>query len=311
MLGVDTVVDVDGVEHGKARDRSEAESMLRALFGRAHHVHTAHCLHLPGGEVREAVSTAVVQCGTPGHAELLAYLESLDWQGKAGAYGIQDEGARFLRVQSGPMDAVIGLHVEAVQRLLRGERAVRLWPDGLAARIAIALLVAVGLLVALDFWVAHADAAAQAPRTTVPAMGPEPRALARLGPPARAVVLCSDNDVVPADAAPVLAVMGNGGLVVRRPPPLARGPVAAVPELAALVLPKRELAELDPAQRAAVVDALGRLCGAGAAPEAVRTLGIAASREQIAALLRWVGGSLLCATAYGDSATVRPSTSPT
>lgn len=165
---------------------------------------------------------------------------------------------------------------------------MRPWPEGLAARIAIALLVAVGLIIALDFWVAHADAKAQAPRPVVPGFGPEPRALARLGPPARAVVLCSDNDVVPAEAAPVLAVTGNGELVVRRPPPLARGPGPVVPELAALVLPRRELAALDPAQRAAVVDALGRLCGAGAAPETVRTLGIAASREQIAALLRWV-----------------------
>jgi hypothetical protein len=165
---------------------------------------------------------------------------------------------------------------------------VRLWPDGLAARITIALLVAVGLIIALDFWVAHADAAEQPPRPVVPGFGPEPRALARLGPPARAVVLCSDNDIVPVEAAPVLAVLGNGELVVRRPPPLARGPGPVVPDLAALVLPRRELATLDPAQRAAVVDALGRLCGAGAGPEAVRTIGIAASRDEIAALLRWI-----------------------
>lgn len=123
VLGVDTVVDVDGREHGKAQDRAEAESLLRALFGRVHQVHTAHCLYEPRtGNVREVVSTAMVQCGTPRPRELAAYLESLDWQGKAGAYGIQDEGARFLRVRSGPLDTVIGLHVAAVERLLRGER---------------------------------------------------------------------------------------------------------------------------------------------------------------------------------------------
>ena len=47
VLGVDTVVDLDGTEPGKARDRDAAARMLRLLFGRSHRVHTAHCLSLP------------------------------------------------------------------------------------------------------------------------------------------------------------------------------------------------------------------------------------------------------------------------
>ena len=120
VLGVDTVVDVDGRELGKAADRAEAEQLLRALFGRSHRVHTAHSLiSLRSGEMREAVSTAVVLCGRPSEQELQAYLDSGDWEGKAGAYGIQDAGARFLRVEQGPLDTVIGLHVDAVRQLLR------------------------------------------------------------------------------------------------------------------------------------------------------------------------------------------------
>jgi septum formation protein len=120
VLGVDTVVDVDGREHGKARDAAEAARLLRALFGKSHRVHTAHCLIAPrSGAMREAVSTSVVICGTPSERELHAYLDSGDWQGKAGAYGIQDPGAHFLRVQQGPVDTVIGLHVDSVRQLLR------------------------------------------------------------------------------------------------------------------------------------------------------------------------------------------------
>jgi hypothetical protein len=163
---------------------------------------------------------------------------------------------------------------------------MRLWPDSLAARIAIALLVATLSIVALDLWLAHAEAASQPPHGT-PGFA-EPPAPMPVLTPARAVVLCADFASVPAEAAPVLAISQRGELVVRRPPPLARGPRAEAPELAALVLPKADLAALDPAQRAAVVDALGRLCGGAAAPQTVRALGVAATREQIEALLRWI-----------------------
>lgn len=120
MLGVDTTVDVDGQELGKARDRAEAELMLRRLFGRTHLVHTAHCLVVPEtGARHEEVASATVACDEPAAAALAAYLDSGDWQGKAGAYGIQDPTQQFLRVVDGDVDTVMGLHVAAVRRLLQ------------------------------------------------------------------------------------------------------------------------------------------------------------------------------------------------
>jgi septum formation protein len=119
VLGVDTVVDVDGVELGKPRDRAEAESMLRRLVGRTHLVHTAHCCVLPeSGARHERVVSATVAGGEPTAAELQAYLDSGDWEGKAGAYGIQDATQKFLRVVEGDFDTVMGLHADAVRQLL-------------------------------------------------------------------------------------------------------------------------------------------------------------------------------------------------
>lgn len=119
VLGVDTVVDLDGRELGKARGEAEARAMLRQLAGRTHRVHTAHCLvRGRDGCAFAELATAVVACRQPSDAELDAYLRSGDWRGKAGAYGIQDETQRFLVVAAGPFDAVVGLHVAAVQRLL-------------------------------------------------------------------------------------------------------------------------------------------------------------------------------------------------
>lgn len=123
VLAVDTVVDVDGVELGKAADRAEAEAMLRRLLGRTHQVFTAHCLIVPeSGAQHEEVARAVVAGSRPAAAELQHYLDSNDWRGKAGAYGIQDASQRFLRVIEGHVDTVTGLHVAAVQRLLARSR---------------------------------------------------------------------------------------------------------------------------------------------------------------------------------------------
>ncbi len=121
VLGVDTVVEVAGREHGKAADRQEAAAMLAAMAGQDHLVHTAHCLWDPGTDtVREELVTATVHCRAIGAGERDAWLDSEHWRGKAGAYGIQDPLATFVSLRAGPFDAVVGLHVAAVRRLLAG-----------------------------------------------------------------------------------------------------------------------------------------------------------------------------------------------
>lgn len=120
VLAVDTVVDLDGVELGKPSDRADAERMLRQLAGREHRVHTAHCLCLPAiGTCVEEVSHATVRCGPVVEASLRHYLDSGQWRGKAGSYGMQDDAQDFFALVDGAFDTVVGLHVPAVQRLLR------------------------------------------------------------------------------------------------------------------------------------------------------------------------------------------------
>lgn len=127
-LGVDTVVELDGEELGKPPDRQAAEQMQRRLAGRLHRVHTAHVLVAPAvgpaGAGREPwraeeLCSATVACREPSPAELAAYLDSGDWVGKAGAYGLQDASQTFLQLVDGDFDTVVGLHVAAVRRLLQ------------------------------------------------------------------------------------------------------------------------------------------------------------------------------------------------
>lgn len=119
VLGVDTVVDVDGRELGKPRDRADAARMLDQLLGREHRVHTAHYLFVPAtGVAAEALATAVVACARASRAQREHYLDSHQWGGKAGGYGIQDGAQRFFSVVQGSVDTVVGLHVAAVVALL-------------------------------------------------------------------------------------------------------------------------------------------------------------------------------------------------
>ena len=108
VLAVDTVVDLDGVEFGKPSDR----------------VHTAHCLSLPSrGLYVEEVSHATVRCGPVVEASLQHYLDSGQWRGKAGSYGMQDDAQDFFALVDGAFDTVVGLHVPAVHRLLAALRS--------------------------------------------------------------------------------------------------------------------------------------------------------------------------------------------
>jgi septum formation protein len=126
VLGVDTVVDLDGTELGKPRSREHAEAMLLALADRDHVVHTAHCLFVPASGFRDtAMAHATVTCGRPSRGELAAYLDSEEWRGKAGSYGIQDGSQHFLALVEGDLDTVVGLHVPAVRALLAAWRSRR------------------------------------------------------------------------------------------------------------------------------------------------------------------------------------------
>lgn len=119
VLGVDTVVDFQGQEFGKPRDRQHAEQMLRQLAGHRHRVHTAHCLvDLGSGARRERLATAEVMCRMPKAAELQHYLDSDEWRGKAGSYGVQDRAQSFLTLVAGDFDTVVGLNVQVVRALL-------------------------------------------------------------------------------------------------------------------------------------------------------------------------------------------------
>lgn len=119
ILAADTIVVLDGRILNKARDRTHARRMLSSLSGRTHQVVTGICL-LSETNVRtsRAIATCAFKILSP--RQLTAYLDSNLWQGKAGAYGIQDipAGDPLVTLLSGEITTVIGLPVPLLLREL-------------------------------------------------------------------------------------------------------------------------------------------------------------------------------------------------
>lgn len=117
-LGVDTTVHLDGVVYGKASGRADAERMLRVLAGRTHTVLSGICLlGVSADALVEQVATAVTFRELD-DADVETYLESGEWEGRAGAYAIQGLGGRLVERVDGDYLNVVGLPGAALIDLL-------------------------------------------------------------------------------------------------------------------------------------------------------------------------------------------------
>lgn len=125
ILGADTVVALEDEIFGKPRDRNHAAQMLGILSGRTHAVHTGVCIWQAGAAECFA-QTAYVTFAELDKQEIGRYVESGEPNDKAGAYGIQGLGARFISRIEGDYYTVMGLPVQALYQALR-QRGLAMW----------------------------------------------------------------------------------------------------------------------------------------------------------------------------------------
>ncbi len=119
VLGSDTVIEIDETLVGKPRDLNDAETMLCQLRGRSHQVHTGIALiHEAAYVTVVRVETALVRMTPFTDRELRRYLETEESLGKAGAYSIQGEGARFIEAIEGDYSTIVGLPLRQTADLL-------------------------------------------------------------------------------------------------------------------------------------------------------------------------------------------------
>ncbi len=119
VLAADTIAALGGRVFGKPADRDDARRILRSLSCTTHQVITGvTLLDASSGArlIRHDSTDVIIRRLTD--SEIEDYLDSGAWEGKAGAYGIQDKGDAFVERIDGSFTNVVGLPMELVARML-------------------------------------------------------------------------------------------------------------------------------------------------------------------------------------------------
>jgi len=119
ILSSDTVVGVGRRILPKTEDRDTAEQCLRLMSGRAHRVFTGVAVIDADRVLRHRVSETRLKMKRLSETEIQDYLDSGEWDGKAGGYGIQGRAGTFISHLSGSYTGVVGLPVFETQALLK------------------------------------------------------------------------------------------------------------------------------------------------------------------------------------------------
>ena len=121
IVAADTVVAIDGKILGKPKDKDDAFNMLKMLSGRIHTVFTGVCVIFADGKRSIFAERTEVEFYALTDAEIRAYIATGEPMDKAGAYGIQDNGALNVRKINGDYYNVMGLPVGRLSRVLKGK----------------------------------------------------------------------------------------------------------------------------------------------------------------------------------------------
>ncbi|MBQ9827865.1 MAG: septum formation inhibitor Maf [Lachnospiraceae bacterium] len=118
VIGADTVVSIDGRVLGKPENEEDAFSMLRTLSGNTHQVFTGVTV-VCNDESYTFTERTDVRFSHLTDDEIRAYIGTGEPMDKAGAYGIQHYGARFVEAVCGDYFTVVGLPVQRLYSLLK------------------------------------------------------------------------------------------------------------------------------------------------------------------------------------------------
>ena len=118
VLGFDTLVIHENKALGKPVNREDAFNMIRSLSGKKHQVLTG-CAIIFNDSVDQFYDSAEVEFNNMTDLEINEYLDTNEPFDKAGAYGIQGFGARYIRGIKGDYYSVMGVPLQKLYNKLR------------------------------------------------------------------------------------------------------------------------------------------------------------------------------------------------
>lgn len=118
ILAADTVVACGRRILPKAENEDQARACLKLLSGRRHHVYGGIALKDLDGTIKTRLCDTVVQFKRLTPQEIDHYIQSGEWEGKAGGYAIQGLAAAYIKALRGSYSNVVGLSLYDVRALL-------------------------------------------------------------------------------------------------------------------------------------------------------------------------------------------------
>ncbi len=119
VLAADTVVSCGQQIMGKPDNEDMARQYLKKLSGRRHQVYGGITLITPSNSMINRLCKTLVQFKPLSDQEIEAYIQSKEWQGKAGGYGIQGSAAVFVKYMAGSYSNVVGLSLYDIMKILQ------------------------------------------------------------------------------------------------------------------------------------------------------------------------------------------------
>jgi septum formation protein len=118
IVACDTVAECGGQILGKPRDEDHAREMLGVLSGQVHRVYSGLCVWpLTHGAPHVETEISTLRMDPLTASQLEDYLASGLWEGKAGAFGYQDQPG-WIHLINGSESNVVGLPMELLAKML-------------------------------------------------------------------------------------------------------------------------------------------------------------------------------------------------
>jgi septum formation protein len=122
IVAADTIVMLRDRIIGKAKSRDQALQILKSLQGETHNLITGVAVtHTHHPKLVIDYDSTLVEFSPLSNDEILKYLKTNEWKGRAGAYSIMDKASIFIKSIKGSPSNVIGLPMQKLYEILKKE----------------------------------------------------------------------------------------------------------------------------------------------------------------------------------------------
>lgn len=120
IIGSDLIVSLNDKQYGKPDDDADAKRMLKILRGTSHNILTGVAvLNTKNSKIATAVEKVDIKMRDYSDKEIDDYILTGEQSDKAGAYAVQGLGGKLLESYKGDWDAIVGLPIKSLDRLIK------------------------------------------------------------------------------------------------------------------------------------------------------------------------------------------------